>query len=139
MAFRPEKLTAKSQQAVQHAHSLAQEKGNVQMQPLHLLHGLLLESDSIPRAILDKIGANVSQIQSMVESELERLPSSSGSNMDVGASADLMKVFDAAEKLADSMQDQYVSTEHLLLAMAQDPSDAVGRVLLNLDEFLTRP
>ncbi|MCA9113294.1 MAG: ATP-dependent chaperone ClpB, partial [Planctomycetaceae bacterium] len=113
MAFRPEKLTAKAQEALQNAHGLAQEKGHRQIQPLHLLQGLLRESDSIPRAILAKIGANVSQIQKMVDSELDRLPSSSGSNMEIGASPDLMKVFDAAEKLAESMHDQFVSTEHL--------------------------
>ncbi len=128
MAFRPEKLTAKAQEAVQNAHGLAQEQGNAQIQPLHLLHGLLRESDGIPRAILAKIGANVSQIQTMVDSEIERLPSSTGSNMDVGASADLMKVFDAAEKLADSMQDQFVSTEHLFVGVTQ-VEDAAKRLM----------
>ncbi|MEZ6144570.1 MAG: ATP-dependent chaperone ClpB [Planctomycetaceae bacterium] len=128
MAFRPEKLTAKAQEAVQNAHGLAQEKGHRQIQPLHLLQGLLRESDSIPRAILAKIGANVSQIQKMVDSELDRLPSSSGSNMEIGASPDLMKVFDAAEKLAESMRDQFVSTEHLFVGLTK-VEDAAKRLL----------
>ncbi|MGE4002304.1 MAG: ATP-dependent chaperone ClpB, partial [Planctomycetaceae bacterium] len=89
---------------------------------------LLMESDGVPRAILQKIGAEVTQIQKLVDSELGRLPSSSGSNMEIGASPDLMKVFDEAHKLADSMHDQFVSTEHLFLGLTK-VEDAAKRLL----------
>ena len=128
MAFRPDKLTVKAQESIQVAHSLAEQQGHSQIVPLHLLHGLLQESDGIPRAILDRIGTNVGQLQSMVDSELDRLPTSSGSNLDVGASRELMSVFDEAQKTADSMHDQFVSTEHLLLALTK-VDDAAKRLL----------
>ncbi len=131
MAFRPEKLTAKAQEAVQNAHAVAQEKGHRQIAPLHLLKALLVEPDGVPRAILQKIGGNVSQIETMISSELDRLPSSSGSNMDIGASPELMKVFDAAEKLADSMQDQFVSTEHLFVSLTKTEGAAQRLLSLN--------
>jgi ATP-dependent Clp protease ATP-binding subunit ClpB len=127
MAFKMDKLTAKSQEAVQSAHALALEKGHRQLVPLHLLHALLQETEGIPRAILEKIRANVNQIRSMTESELARLPSSSGSNMEIGGSQELMQVFDEADKAASSMQDQFISTEHLFLALTKvdDPAKRV--------------
>ena len=128
MAFRAEKLTAKAQESVQRAHSLAEEQGNPQIVPLHLLKGLLQESDGIPRAILEKIGTNIEQLQGMVDSELARLPSSSGSNVEIGASRELMGIFNDAQQTAESMQDQFVSTEHLLLALTK-VEDAAKRLL----------
>ena len=128
MAFRPEKLTVKAQESVQQAQSLAQEAGHRQIVPLHLLKALLMEPEGIPRAILAKIGANVSQLQGLVDAELGRLPSSSGSNIDAGASRELMSVFDAAQKTADTMHDQFVSTEHLLLGLTK-VDDAAKRLL----------
>jgi ATP-dependent Clp protease ATP-binding subunit ClpB len=128
MPFRPEKMTVKAQESVQSAHALAEEQGHRQIVPLHLLKALLTESGGIPRAILDKIGANVSQLETMIDGELQRLPSSSGSNIDVGASRELMQVLEAAQKIADSMQDQFASTEHLLLALT-GVEDAAKRLL----------
>jgi ATP-dependent Clp protease ATP-binding subunit ClpB len=128
MAFRMDKLTVKAQEAVQAAHALADGAGNRQIAPLHLLKALLAEPGGIPRAVLERIGVNLRQLDTQVEGELKRLPSSSGSNMDVGASRELMQVFEAAQKLADSMQDQFVSTEHLLLALTK-VDDAAKRLL----------
>ncbi len=128
MSFRMDKLTVKAQEAVQKAHSLAEEKGHRQLTPLHLLKGLMSEPDGVPRAILSKIGVNLAQLESQVDSELERLPSSTGSNMELTGSRELMQVFDAAQKHADSMQDQYVSTEHLLIALTH-VEDAAKRLL----------
>ncbi len=128
MAFRMDKLTAKSQEAVQSAHSLAQGAGHRQIVPLHLLQALIQETDGIPRAILDKIGANVGQLSKMVEAELKRLPSSTGSNLEVGGSRELMQVFEESAKLAEGMQDQFISTEHLFLALTR-VEDAAKRIL----------
>ncbi len=128
MAFRMDKLTAKAQEAVQAAHQIAQEQGHRQLVPLHLLKALLQDSDGIPRAILAKIGTNVPQLTKIVDSELTRLPSSSGSNLDVAASRELMQVFEAAQKLADELNDQFVSTEHLFVALTK-VEDAAKRIL----------
>src|SRR5690606_39301727 len=131
MPFRPEKLTVKAQESVQNAHALAEEQGHRQIAPLHLLKALLKDTGGIPQAILVKIGANIAQLEQMIEGELKRLPSSSGSNIDVGASRELMQVLEEAQKIADSMQDQFASTEHLLLALTKVEDSA--RRLLSLN------
>jgi ATP-dependent Clp protease ATP-binding subunit ClpB len=123
-----EKLTTKGQEAVQNAHSLATDKGHRQLAPLHLLSGLLAERDGIPHAILCKLGVDLSQLSSQVDRELDRLPSSSGSNVEIQPSRELMQVFETAQKQADAMQDQFVSTEHLLLALSK-VDDAARRLL----------
>ncbi|MEZ6057145.1 MAG: ATP-dependent chaperone ClpB [Planctomycetaceae bacterium] len=128
MALRMDKLTVKGQEAVQKGHSLAESAGHRQLTPLHLLAGLLAESDGIPRAILGKIGVNLGQLNSQVEGELKRLPSSSGSNVDIAPSREFIQVADAAQKLADSMGDQFVSTEHLLIGLTKI-DDAAKRLL----------
>ncbi|WP_437201885.1 ATP-dependent chaperone ClpB [Planctomicrobium sp. SH664] len=128
MAFQMNKLTTKGQEAIQSAHALAQEKGNRQLTPLHLLAALLQDPQGIPRAILGKIGVKAGQLTTMVDSEIARLPASSGSNMDIGASRELTQVLDEAQKLATGMNDQFVSTEHLFVALTK-VDDAAQRLL----------
>ncbi len=128
MAFRPDKLTVKSQEAVQAAQQIAENKGQRQLVPLHLLRALVDEADGVPRALLQKIGVNYQQLSRMIDSEIGRLPSSSGSNMPVQGSSEIMQVFDAAQKLADQMKDSFVSTEHLFLALTK-VDDAAKRLL----------
>ncbi len=131
MAFRPEKFTLKSQEAVQAAQQFAESKGHRQLLPLHLLHTLLAETDGVPRALLQKIGVNAAQLTKMLDSELGRLPSSSGSNVQLSASSEVMQVFDAAQKLATQMQDSFVSTEHLFLALTKVEDPAKKLLTLN--------
>ncbi|AMV17231.1 ATP-dependent chaperone ClpB [Planctomyces sp. SH-PL14] len=131
MAFRPDKLTVKSQEAVQAAQHLAETKGNRQLVPLHLLRTLLDEPDSVPRALLQKIGANYAQLSKMIDSEIGRLPSSSGSNISLQGSSEIMQVFDAAQKIADQMKDSFVSTEHLFLALTKVDDGAKKLLQLN--------
>ncbi len=128
MVFRPEKLTVKAQEAVQRAQSLAEEAGQRQLVPLHLLQSLIAEPEGVPRTVLQKIGVGVGALESMVTSELSRLPKSTGSNMDLTASREMMQVFDEAQKQADAMQDEFVSTEHLFLALTR-VEDVAKRVL----------
>ena len=131
MSFRPDKFTVKSQEAVQAAQQYAESKGNRQLVPLHLLHALLAEPDGVPRALLQKIGVNFAQLTKTLDSELGRLPSSSGSNVPLSGSSEIMQVFDAAQKLATQMQDSFVSTEHLLLALTQVEDPAKKLLALN--------
>ncbi|MEZ5943257.1 MAG: ATP-dependent chaperone ClpB [Planctomycetaceae bacterium] len=126
--IRPEKLTSKAQQALQDAHAIATEKGHRQLLPLHVLKALLQDSDGVPRSILSKIGCDARQVLTQIDSELDRLPSSSGSNMDVAASREFGELFTKAEKLAQEMQDEFISTEHLFLAIA-DANDTASRLL----------
>lgn len=123
MAFRMDKLTVKAQEAVVRAQELAGEKGQPQIDALHLLAALLGESEGIVKPILDKIGANRSQLEGMVNSEIGRLvKSSSGATPQPDAA--LKQVLEAAAKRAETMKDDYVSTEHLLLALATVDSKA---------------
>lgn len=126
MAFRPDKLTVKAQEAVQTAQQFAESQGNPQLVPLHLLKALLDEQQGIVRPLLEKIGIRVPQLRSIVDADLGKLPRSSGGQ--VGASQAIMQVFDKANQQADVMKDSFTSTEHLLLALTQ-VDDQAQRVL----------
>src|SRR5262245_34234784 len=115
MAFRLDKLTVKSQEAVQRAQSLAGEKGHPEMDPLHLLAAILDEQEGVARPILEKIGVNVPQLQKQIKTELDRKPQVSGGSTPM-ANRQLLSVLDAALKEAAGMRDEFVSVEHLLLA-----------------------
>ncbi len=118
MTFRFEKLTIKAQEAVATAQSLATQAGNPQMEAVHLLAGLLQESDGIVQPLLQKIGVHQSQLETVIESELQRLPrASGGGSPPVGQ--DLARVLQGAQDEADRMKDEFVSTEHLLLALTK--------------------
>jgi len=123
MAFRFDKLTIKAQEAVSRAQSLATEAGNPQIEALHLLAGLLEESEGIVQPLLQKVGANVTQLQSVVESERQRLPRTSGGASPPVAQS-LAQVLQAAQDEATRMRDEFVSTEHLLLALTKVSSPA---------------
>ncbi len=130
MAFRFEKLTIKAQEAIQRAKALAEERGHAQMEPLHLLAGLLAESEGMVAPILDKIGANRTQLSTLVAAELDRLPKVSGAAQ-VGLSRELDQVLQGAAALAEQMTDEFVSTEHLLAALTQVESKAQGLLQVN--------
>jgi len=119
MAFQLDKFTVKAQEAVQRAQQSAENNGNQQLMPLHLLSALLQEDQGIVSPILQKIGANEAQLKTMVDGEIDRLPKVSGSGYQLSLSPQLGKVFEQAHTLADQMQDAFVSTEHLLLALTE--------------------
>src|SRR6476646_5868964 len=130
MAFRFDKLTLKAQEAVQRAQELASEAGNPQIEPVHLLAALLDESEGIVRPVLEKMGANIAQLEQIVDAELKHLPKSSGGSPP-GIGSQLSKVLDAAQAEADGMKDDFDSTEHLLLALAGTPAKAHAVLQLN--------
>ena len=117
MSFRFDKLTIKAQEAVARAQELAGEKGNPQIEPMHLLSALLAEDGGIVRPVLEKVGANVAQLEQIVDAELKHLPKSSG-GAPPNLSQALSKVLDAAQAEADKMKDAYVSSEHVLMGLA---------------------
>ena len=131
MAFRPDKLTVKSQEALQGAQGLAEERSSSQLQPLHLLKSLLDESEGIVRPLLNKIGANARQLAEMVDGELDRLPKVTGAGTQVGAGAEMMAVLNKASDLADEMRDEFISTEHFLLALADVDGPAQRLLKIN--------
>ena len=118
MTFQFEKLTTSAQAAVANAQTLAGGKGHAEILPIHLLLALLKESEGVVPAVVDKIGESRPQLTSTVESEVERLPSST-STSSPSVSRSLQQVFEAAAKSAGSMSDEFVSTEHLLIALTE--------------------
>jgi ATP-dependent Clp protease ATP-binding subunit ClpB len=95
---------------------------HAEITPLHLLSALLGETDGVVRPLLQKLGADPDRLSQITESELERLPKATGTQ--TGPSRSLNDVFNHAQKEADRLKDEYVSTEHLLLALAQVKSEA---------------
>ncbi|TWT96158.1 Chaperonin protein ClpB [Botrimarina colliarenosi] len=134
MPFRFDKLTIKAQAAVQHAQELATEAGAPQVEPLHLLAALLAESEGVVRPVLEKMGANLGQLEGIVNAELAHLPKTSG-GANPQASRELMAVLEKAQAESGAMKDDYTSTEHLLLALAKAPGKAKDTLKLNaIDE-----
>ena len=127
MAFRPDKLTVKAQEAIQSAQQFAESQGHAQIVPLHLVKALLDEQQGIVRPLLEKIGIRVPQLRSIVDADLGKLPRSSGGGQ-TGASQALRQVLDKAADQADAMKDAFVSTEHLLIALTL-VDDQAQRVL----------
>jgi len=130
MAFRFDKLTIKAQEAIQGAQSLAADRGHPETDPLHLLAALLEETDGITGPVLDRIGANRRQLKEIVESELRHFPKVAGGAPPQPNSA-LHEVLQAAQQAADTMKDDYVSTEHLLLGLSKVASKAKNVLQLN--------
>jgi len=132
MAFRFDKLTLKSQEAVQKAQELARDRGQQRLEPMHLLAALLDPDQAVVRALLTQLGANPAQLLRAAEEGINALPKVSGGGGDVSLGPDLSRVLDAAQAEADRMKDQFVSVEHLLLGLAkvkgrvQDVLAAVG-------------
>src|SRR5205085_1157254 len=95
----------------------------------HLLGALLAEDEGVVRPLLQKMGANVGRIGELLESELNRLPRATGTQ--TGMSRSVQDVFAQAQKEADRLKDEYVSTEHLMLALAQVKSEAKELLSVN--------
>ncbi len=123
MAFRFDKLTIKAQEALASAQSLAAERGHPEIDPLHLLSSLLAETGGVIIPVLEQVGVDMPQLRQIVASELGHFPrASGGAPPQVGAA--LGRVLEKAQNEADAMKDDYVSTEHLLLALAKVDSKA---------------
>src|ERR1700744_4770957 len=129
MAIRWDKFTVKSQEAIQSAGTLATEHGNPELLPLHLLAALLEDKDGIIVPVLQKVGVATDQLIAKTTEALGKLPKVSGSGAQPGASQALNRVFDQAFKEAENFKDEYVSTEHLLLALANAKNDGAQLLL----------
>ncbi|MGC1720402.1 MAG: ATP-dependent Clp protease ATP-binding subunit, partial [Isosphaeraceae bacterium] len=130
MAFRFDRLTLKSQEAVQTAQSLARDRGHQRLEPMHLLAALLDPEQQVIRTLLSQLGVNPAQVLKAAEEGLSALPKVTGGEQSLGP--DLAAVLDTAQAEAERMKDQYVSVEHLLLGLvkvkskAQQLLDALG-------------
>ncbi|HMG17242.1 MAG TPA: ATP-dependent chaperone ClpB, partial [Gemmatimonadales bacterium] len=127
--IQPDRLTVKAAEALQQAASLARSKGNPVINDAHLFYALLQQDEGIVVPLLQKAGLNVTQLQAETEREIERFPKQSGGGADPTLARELSRVLDRADEDAKSLGDAYVSTEHLLLALA-DEKNTTARQLL---------
>ena len=130
MPIRWDKFTVKAQEAVQRATDLASEHGNPELMPVHLLAALLEDREGIVPPILEKIGIGTQAVLSDLYREIERLPKVSGGGANQATlSAAANQLLERAFKEADNFKDEYVSTEHLLLAITHLKRDAAQQLL----------
>jgi len=137
-----DKLTIKSQEAVQAAQRLAERKGNQQLDAEHLLWALLEDEDSVASQILKKLGVNTKALQQDVEEAIERFPKVIGATPlgQIYVSPRLKEVLENATKEAGHLKDEYVSVEHLLLSLLSVPgpcSDLLKRYGATADKILS--
>jgi ATP-dependent Clp protease ATP-binding subunit ClpB len=124
-----DRLTTRSQEALSTALNRATGDGSPLVDPLHLLVALLEQSDGVATAVLEATGTNVAQLRARADAALERLPHASGGNVAPPAlSRQLVTVLNEAERQAGRIGDEFVSVEHLLVAIAADKGEA-GRLL----------
>ncbi len=129
MAIRWDKFTVKAQEAVQRASQLASEHGNPELQPTHLLAALLEDQENIVPPVLEKIGIGPQAVLSDVYSQMDKLPKVSGQAAQPGLSNEANNLLEQAFKEASNFKDEYVSTEHLLLAITHLKRDAAQQIL----------
>jgi len=129
MPIRWDKFTVKAQEAVQRANELASEHGNPELLPIHLLAALLEDKEGIVPPVLEKIGIGPQAVLSEIYAEIQKLPKVSGQAAQATLSNEANKLLDQAFKEASNFKDEYVSTEHLLLAITHLKRDAGQQIL----------
>ncbi len=127
-----EKLTIKAQQALQAAQQVAHQHSNQEVDGEHLLRAMLDQADSLIPPLLQKIGVSLDKLSSDLDAELSRRVKVQGiSSGDVFLSTALKRAFDAAEKEAGKLKDDYISTEHVLLGLIDEAGSSLKKVFQN--------
>ena len=126
--MRFDQLTIKAQEAIQEAQRDARARGNAELTGDHLLLALLRQDDGVVVPVLQKLGANPDRLARELEADLDRQPKVSGASADAAPSRELTKVLDRAFEVAREFGDEYVSTEHFLLALAESGVDVARQL-----------
>jgi ATP-dependent Clp protease ATP-binding subunit ClpB len=134
--MRMDRLTTLAQQAIADAQSGAMSRGHAEVGTLHLLHALLADKNGVVASILAKAGADAGRAATIVESELGRLPKVSANAGQAGRA--LMEVLTGADQWARKMNDQYISSEHLLLALSESRESGGAKQALSLSGAETK-
>src|SRR5256885_5689100 len=125
--MRLDRFTLRGQEAIQSATELAERNQNQQVEPEHLLAAMLEQPEGIVRPILGKLSVNVTVVSNDIQAAIARFPRVQGGQQYF--SPRLSQIFTAAQKQAESMQDEFISTEHLLLAVADEKDGGAGKIL----------
>jgi len=127
--IRPERLTVKAAEALQQAAADARSRGNPVLNDAHLFRALLAQDEGVVAPLLQKAGVNVAQLTAETEREIGRFPKQSGEGVEPTVGRELSQAFDRAEKDAKDLGDAYISTEHLLLALAEEKGTTARQLL----------
>ncbi len=133
------KMTLKAQDAIQAAHSAANEAGHAQIDVDHLLIALLAQEDGVVPPLMDALGVDSRGLEAELEEQISSKPSVHGESAQVSISPELSRVLSRAEKEASSLKDEYVSTEHILLSMSgaeNRTADLLRRHGVNKDRIM---
>src|SRR5438045_6721039 len=132
--MRFDKFTIKAQEAVVRAQETAQQRDHAEILPLHLLAALLAEEEGVVQPLVQKIGAEMGRLAADVGIALDALPRATGTQ--TGMARTTQDVFSQAQKEADRLKDEYVSTEHLLLGLTKSKRET--QALLAEDQMWSR-
>jgi ATP-dependent Clp protease ATP-binding subunit ClpB len=124
--MRFDQLTIKAQEAIQEAQSDARARGSAELTNEHVLLALLKQDDGVVVPVLQKLGVNPEAISQQLSAVLDRRPSVSGASADAAPSRELTRALDRAFEVAKDFGDEYVSTEHFLLALAESGGEAAS-------------
>lgn len=135
-----EKYTQKMQGAILDAQSIANSYGHQQLEIAHVHYAIISDSDGLIPKLLEAMNVDVNSLKADLKSDLEKLPKVSGSSAQLYMSSELNNVLTKAEKIASDFKDEYVSVEHLYLAIPDSNNQEVGRLMtkygINKDEFM---
>lgn len=135
-----EKYTQKMQGAILDAQSIANSYGHQQLEIAHVHYAIISDSDGLIPKLLEAMNVDVNSLKADLKSDLEKLPKVSGSSAQLYMSSELNNVLTKAEKIASDFKDEYVSVEHLYLAILDSNNQEVGRLItkygINKDEFM---
>ncbi len=127
--IRPERLTIKAQEAFRDAGDMARRAGNPVVNDAHLFLTLLNQEEGVVRPLLQKVGLNVTDVLQETQREISRFPSQQGTGTEPTFSRELHRIFDLADAAARKIGDAYISTEHLLLALAEEKGTSARALL----------
>ncbi|HEX7337961.1 MAG TPA: Clp protease N-terminal domain-containing protein, partial [Gemmatimonadales bacterium] len=127
--IRPERLTIKAGEALREAGELARNRGNPVVNDAHVLLALLQQDEGVLRPLLQKAGLNVTGMIEAVAQEIARFPTQAGGGVEPSLSREVQRILDRADAEAKELDDQYISTEHILLAMAEEKSTTLRSIL----------
>jgi ATP-dependent Clp protease ATP-binding subunit ClpB len=127
--LRNDKLTIKVQEAILDAKALAEQNNNQQIEASHLLHALFNQQEGITIPIFQKLGVDPNMILTEVKREIDRIPKVTGYANESFLSEGLKKIIEKAWKEAEGFKDEYLSVEHILIAIADTSHDPTGRIL----------
>jgi len=125
--MRFDRFTIRGQEAVQEAIGVAEKNQNQQVEPEHILAAMLEQKEGVVRPILGKIGANPAAVLSELQAAIEKFPKVSGGQQYFSSRTNT--IFQDVQKVAEKMEDDYISTEHLLIAIADEKAGDAGRIL----------